>query len=278
MCGTIPVYPDRPSSRKKRSEDIHSFLNVVIVHELAGSRIDGSKKEEDDIEDDEGLKLGDGHSRLDVELRQGTLAGDDLADDGESNAELRQTPHKQLVSLGEPEHGALLVQTEGALHSLPGLDGDAVEASNGRFVHEPSTVTERTDCSQEGEEDEEDEQGLCLRQWDAGLDVELRQSSLSGQSLSEDRSLKITSQRKHVRCHLIHNPQQQLIPIQIKHSRIIARYMKEMKLTANPSIATRPTKSSFAFVNPIPPDVPKMPSSTLGAAYKERITQLASQS
>jgi hypothetical protein len=31
--------------------------------------------------------------------------------------------------------------------------------------------------------------------------------------------------------------------------------------TANPNMATRPTNSSFALVNPIPPEVPKIPSS-----------------
>lgn len=38
----------------------------------------------------------------------------------------------------------------------------------------------------------------------------------------------------------------------------------EIQLTENPIIATRPTKSSFSLVKPIPPEVPKMPSSTLG--------------
>lgn len=48
---------------------------------------------------------------------------------------------------------------------------------------------------------------------------------------------------------------------------------KERKkgLTANPSMATRPTKSSLALVNPIPPEVPKMPSSVFPpAAWKTR--------
>lgn len=35
-------------------------------------------------------------------------------------------------------------------------------------------------------------------------------------------------------------------------------------LTAKPIMATRPTKSSFALVKPIPPEVPKIPSSTFG--------------
>lgn len=38
-----------------------------------------------------------------------------------------------------------------------------------------------------------------------------------------------------------------------------------MGRTAKPSMATRPTKSSFALVNPNPPEVPKMPSSILSA-------------
>ncbi len=33
---------------------------------------------------------------------------------------------------------------------------------------------------------------------------------------------------------------------------------------AKPSMATRPTNSSFSLVKPIPPDVPKIPSSTFG--------------
>lgn len=43
--------------------------------------------------------------------------------------------------------------------------------------------------------------------------------------------------------------------------------MRKEKLTAKPIIATRPTKSSFCLVKPIPPDVPKIPSSTLGFSF-----------
>lgn len=46
----------------------------------------------------------------------------------------------------------------------------------------------------------------------------------------------------------------------------------EIQLTANPIIATRPTKSSFSLVKPIPPEVPKIPSSTLGfSTYRRKI-------
>ena len=182
----------------------YSLFNVVIIDELAGSGVNGSEKEEDDVEDDEGLKLGDGHSSLDVKLRQGTLAGDDFANDGERNAELRQTPHEQLVGLGKPEHGTLLVQSDGAFQTLAGLDGDGVEASNGRVVHKPPPITEGTDRAQEGEENEEQEQGLCLCQWNAGLNVELRQSSLPRQSLPQNRRLTKAS-KENVRCQRSHS-------------------------------------------------------------------------
>jgi hypothetical protein len=50
-----------------------------------------------------------------------------------------------------------------------------------------------------------------------------------------------------------------------------------IELTANPIIATRPTKSSFSLVKPIPPEVPKIPSSTLTlgfSTYRRRKIQL----
>jgi hypothetical protein len=50
-------------------------------------------------------------------------------------------------------------------------------------------------------------------------------------------------------------------------------------LTANPSMATRPTKSSFSLVKPMPPDVPKMPSSIFGfggGACRSRYMSLVS--
>lgn len=38
-------------------------------------------------------------------------------------------------------------------------------------------------------------------------------------------------------------------------------------LTAKPIIATRPTKSSFCLVKPIPPEVPKIPSSIFSFCF-----------
>lgn len=72
----------------------------------------------------------------------------------------------------------LLVQTQGALDALSRLDDGALEANDGRIVHELSTVAQRTDGAQEREEDEEQQQRLRLVQGNAGLKVELRQGSL----------------------------------------------------------------------------------------------------
>lgn len=76
---------------------------VVADDELAGAGVDGGDEEEEDVEEHERLDLVDGHARLDVELRQRALPRDDLADDGEGHAQLRQPPHEQLVRLGEPK-------------------------------------------------------------------------------------------------------------------------------------------------------------------------------
>jgi len=49
------------------------------------------------------------------------------------------------------------------------------------------------------------------------------------------------------------------------HAKDLTKFSKAGHgLTANPIMATRPTKSSFCLVKPMPPEVPKMPSSTFG--------------
>ncbi len=59
---------------------------------------------------------------------------------------------------------------------------------------------------------------------------------------------------------------------QTKSSRLQVNYRRKKEeegmyiyiLTAKPIMATRHTKSSFCFVKPMPPEVPKRPSSTFG--------------
>lgn len=97
------------------------IFKVGIVDELAGAGVDGREQEEDHVEQDERLDFGNGHACLDVKLRQGPLAGDDLADDGERNAELRQPPHEQLVGLGEPEHRTCRAHTHLGMRSTTRL-------------------------------------------------------------------------------------------------------------------------------------------------------------
>lgn len=80
--------------------------------EPAGAGVDGGDEEEEDVEDDERLDLVDGHPRLDVELRQRALPRDDLADNGEGHAQLRQPTHEQLVRLGESKQRPCIACTK----------------------------------------------------------------------------------------------------------------------------------------------------------------------
>jgi hypothetical protein len=82
-----------------------------------------------------------------------------------------------------------LVQPEGSLDTLPGLDDGAFEASDWCVVHELATVTEGTDGSQESEEDEKQQQGLSLSQRNASLNVKLGECALSCESFPKERSL-----------------------------------------------------------------------------------------
>ena len=94
---------DQPQTTRRIISLGLSLLLVLADDELAGARVDGGDEEEEDVEEHERLDLVDGHARFDVELRQRALPRDDLADDGEGHAQLRQPPHEQLVRLGEPE-------------------------------------------------------------------------------------------------------------------------------------------------------------------------------
>lgn len=63
----------------------YSVLDVVVVDELASSGVYSREKKEDNVEQDEGFQLCDGHARFNVQLGQRALPCNDLADDGEGN-------------------------------------------------------------------------------------------------------------------------------------------------------------------------------------------------
>lgn len=208
-----------------------SLLFVLADDEPAVAGVDGGDEEEEDVEDDERLDLVDGHPRLDVELRQRALPRDDLADDGEGHAQLRQPPHEQLVRLGEPKQRPCiactegttlykknvqidqqtrdrcemptrcmyttwcreyifsflhtsLAEAEGAAEALAGLDDGLVEAGD-LLVDEATAVPESPDGAKEGEEDEEQEEGLRLVDGDSRLQVQLGKDALPGDGLSK---------------------------------------------------------------------------------------------
>lgn len=165
------------------------LLFVVVADELAGAGVDGGDEEEDDVEEDERLDLVDGDAGLDVELREGALAGDDLADDGEGDAELREPADEQLVGLGEAEQRAALAEAQRGAEALARGDDGLVEARHRLVVDEAAAVAERADGAEEGEEDEEEEEGLRLVDRDPRLQVQLRQDSLPGDGLTQDRRL-----------------------------------------------------------------------------------------
>jgi len=81
----------------------------VLLEAVVG---DGGEEEEEDAEEDERLDLVDGDAGLDVELREGALSRDDLADEGEGVAELREAADEELVGLGEAEERSALGEAE----------------------------------------------------------------------------------------------------------------------------------------------------------------------
>lgn len=82
-----------------------------------------------------------------------------------------------------------LVQAQGALDALAGFDDGALDADDGCIVDKLSTIAQRADSSQEREQDEEQQERLCLCQWNARLDVKLRQRSLPRQCFAQNGGL-----------------------------------------------------------------------------------------
>jgi hypothetical protein len=77
-----------------------------------------------------------------------------------------------------------LAEAEGAAEALAGLDDGLVEAGD-LLVDEAAAVSESADGAKEGEEDEEQEEGLRLVDGDARLQVQLRKDALPGNGLSK---------------------------------------------------------------------------------------------
>ena len=72
-----------------------------------------------------------------------------------------------------------LAEAEGATEALAGLDDGLVQAGE-LLVDEPTTVPESANGAKEGEEDEEEEQGLRLIDGDARLQVQLGKDAFPG--------------------------------------------------------------------------------------------------
>lgn len=75
------------------------------------------------VEEDERLNLSDGDAGLDVELREGNLAGDNLADDGEGDdglveASSRLIDDKAVTAANGAEEGEEVEQEEERLHLI----------------------------------------------------------------------------------------------------------------------------------------------------------------
>lgn len=77
-----------------------------------------------------------------------------------------------------------LAEAEGAAEALAGLDDGLVEAGD-LLVDEAAAVPESADGAKEGEEDEEQEEGLRLVDGDARLQVQLGKDALPGNGLSK---------------------------------------------------------------------------------------------
>lgn len=75
---------------------------LIVIDELAGTRVDSSHKEEEDREDDKRLDLEDGESSLNVQLGQGTLPSQDLANQGSNESKLSHAANEKLISLSKP--------------------------------------------------------------------------------------------------------------------------------------------------------------------------------
>lgn len=140
-------------------------------------------------------------------------------------------------------------ETQGRSDALAGGDDGLLEPSGG-VIDEAPTVSQSSNGAEEGEEDEEEEQRLCLVDGDTGLQIQLGENPLPRDSFPEKRRLQ---PRRLIKT---------LIPCHPR--RYIDGRRRDRGLTAKPIMATRPTKSSLALVKPMPPDVPKIPSSTLG--------------
>ena len=89
-------------------DTLHISVNllVIVVDELAGARVDGRHKEEDDVEQNNGLDLPNGDASLKVELSKSSLARYNLANNGRDETELSHAADEQLISLGEAEDRA----------------------------------------------------------------------------------------------------------------------------------------------------------------------------
>eukprot|EP00850_Spirogloea_muscicola_P023260 SM000342S12976 [mRNA] locus=s342:58271:70155:- [translate_table: standard] len=136
---------------------------------------------------------------------KGTLASDNLSDDADSKAQLGHTADKELVCLGEAKELACneggfdnvksfdivrrsRAEPKTTTDALAGVDDRLVNSSHG-LRDELAAIAQPADGTKEGEEDEEDQEGLGLIQGQASLNVELSKGALASQRLPEKRSL-----------------------------------------------------------------------------------------